>query len=297
MFGIDVSHHKGQIDWTKVKPNINFVILRLGWVGNKKNHSLDSKFEEYYKKCKKLNIPIGVYVYNYCNSEENARDGAKWTIDKLKNKTLELPVYFDMEDESIQDLGKDKLTSICIAFNTEIEKTGLWAGVYANLYWYNNYLNKEEIKKRYTTWIAHYIDGTDKYKGEYDMWQNSSTGKINGISSDVDTDYLYRDLISQIGNITPTNPNDEILRLANEVISGKYGNGEARKKALGKKYSAVQAKVNELMAERNEITYVIKKGDTLSSIAKKFHTTVKELARKNNIKDINKIYAGDVLEI
>ena len=297
MFGIDVSYHKGNIDWNKIKPNINFAILRLGWVGNKKNHSLDSKFEQYYRQCKKLNIPIGVYVYNYCNSEENARDGAKWAIDKLKNKTLELPVYFDMEDESIQNLGRDKLTSICIAFNTEIEKTGLWAGVYANLYWYNNYLNKEEIKKRYTTWIAHYTDGTDKYKGEYDMWQNSSTGKINGVSSNVDTDYLYRDLISQIGNIKPTNPNDEILRLANEVISGKYGNGEARKKALGDKYAVVQAKVNELMAERNEITYVIKKGDTLSGIAKKFHTTVKELARKNNIKDVNKIYAGDVIKI
>ena len=238
-----------------------------------------------------------MYIYNYCNSEENARDGAKWAIDKLKNKTLELPVYFDMGDESIQNLGRDKLTSICIAFNTEIEKTGLWAGVYANLYWYNNYLNKEEIKKRYTTWIAHYTDGTDKYKGEYDMWQNSSTGRINGVSSNVDTDYLYRDLISQIGDIMPTNPDDEILRLANEVISGKYGNGEARKQALGDKYAIVQAKVNELMAKRNEIRYVIKKGDTLSGIAKKFNTTVKELARKNNIKDVNKIYAGDVLII
>ena len=158
-------------------------------------------------------------------------------------------------------------------------------------------LNKEEIKKRYTTWIAHYTEGTDKYKGEYDMWQNSSTGTINGISSNVDTDYLYRDLISQIGDIKPTDPNNEILRLANEVISGKYGNGEARKQALGDKYAVVQAKVNELMSKRNEIFYVIKKGDTLSGIAKKFHTTVKELARKNNIKDVNKIYAGDVIKI
>ena len=129
------------------------------------------------------------------------------------------------------------------------------------------------------------------------MWQNSSTGRINGVSSNVDTDYLYRDLISQIGDIMPTNPDDEILRLANEVISGKYGNGEARKQALGDKYEVVQAKVNELMAKRNEIRYVIKKGDTLSGIAKKFNTTVKELARKNNIKDVNKIYAGDVLKI
>ena len=297
MFGIDVSYHKGNIDWNKVKPNISFAILRLGWIGNKNNHTIDPKFEEYYRQCKNLNIPIGVYVYNYCNSEGNARNGAKWVIDKLQNKELELPVYIDMEDDTIQNLGKEKLTNICIAFNTEIEKTGLWAGVYANLYWYNNYLNKEKIKKLYTTWIAHYTTGVDKYKGEYDMWQSSSTGKINGISSNVDTDYLYRDLISQIGNIKPTNPDDEILRLANEVISGKYGNGEARKKALGDKYAKVQAKVNELMAQRNEIKYTVKKGDTLSEIALRFGTTVNAIAKKNNIKNVNKIYVGQVLKI
>ena len=297
MFGIDVSHHKGNINWNKVKPNIDFVILRLGWVGNKNNHTIDEKFEEYYNQCKKLNIPLGVYVYNYCNSEDTARSGAKWAIQQLYNKTLELPVYFDMEDDSIKDLGRDKLTNICIAFNSEIEKTGLWAGVYSNLYWYNNYLNKDKIKRLYTTWIAHYTTGTDKYKGEYDMWQNSSTGKIDGISSNVDTDYLYRDLISQIGDITPTNPDDRILRLANEVISGKYGNGEARKQALGSDYAAVQAKVNELMAQRNEITYIVKKGDTLSAIAKKYGTTVSKIAKKNNIKNVNKIYVGQVLKI
>lgn len=297
MFGIDVSHHKGNINWNKVKPNIDFVILRLGWVGNKNNHTIDEKFEEYYRQCKKLNIPLGVYVYNYCNSEDAAISGARWAINKLANKTLELPVYFDMEDDSIKDLGKDKLTNICIAFNSEIEKTGLWAGVYSNLYWYNNYLNKDKIKKLYTTWIAHYTTGIDKYKGEYDMWQNSSTGKIAGISSDVDTDYLYRDLISQIGDITPTNPDDRILRLANEVISGKYGNGEARKQALGSDYAAVQAKVNELMAQRNEITYIVKKGDTLSAIAKKYGTTVSKIAKKNSIKNVNKIYVGQVLKI
>ena len=297
MFGIDVSYHKGNIDWNKVKPSVSFVILRLGWIGNKNNHTIDPKFEEYYNQCKSLNIPIGVYVYNYCNSEGSAIAGAKWVIERLTNKTLELPVYLDMEDSSIESLGKIKLTNICIAFNTEIEKTGLWAGVYANLNWYNNFLDKNLIKKKYTTWIAHYTSGIDKYKGEYDMWQSSSTGRINGISSNVDTDYLYRDLISQIGDISPTNPNDEILKLANEVISGKYGNGEARKKALGDKYSAVQAKVNELMAKRNEIKYVVKKGDTLSEIALKYGTTVNNIAKKNNIKNVNKIYIGQVLKI
>ena len=45
------------------------------------------------------------------------------------------------------------------------------------------------------------------------------------------------------------------------------------------------------------ITYKIKKGDTLSEIAKKYGTTVSTLASINNIKDVNKIYAGVTIKI
>lgn len=43
--------------------------------------------------------------------------------------------------------------------------------------------------------------------------------------------------------------------------------------------------------------YVIKSGDTLSKIAKDNNTTVAELARLNNIEDVNKIYAGQKLTL
>ena len=51
------------------------------------------------------------------------------------------------------------------------------------------------------------------------------------------------------------------------------------------------------MAKRNEIKYVVKKGDTLSEIALKYGTTVNNIAKKNNIKNVNKIYTGQVLKI
>ena len=51
-----------------------------------------------------------------------------------------------------------------------------------------------------TSWIADYRSGTNLYKGEYDMWQNSSKGRIEGVSGNVDTDYLYRNLFYAISS-------------------------------------------------------------------------------------------------
>lgn len=255
--GIDVSHFQGNIDWNKVKGNIDFAILRLGWIGNNNNHTLDTKFETYYNACKSVGIPIGVYVYNYCNSQNTAKSGAEWTVNQLKDKGIDLPIYIDMEDRSIENLGKDKLTSICIAFNTVIENAGYWAGVYANLNWYTNYLNKDTIKARYTTWVAHYGISQDRYVGQYDMLQYSDTGKISGISGNVDMDIMYRDLINEIKESDTGTDRKTVEELAREVIAGKWGNGEERKIKLtnaGYDYSAVQAKVNEILGVDTSIT-------------------------------------------
>ena len=43
--------------------------------------------------------------------------------------------------------------------------------------------------------------------------------------------------------------------------------------------------------------YTVKAGDTLTSIAKNYHTTVAKLAKINQIADVNKIYVGQVLRI
>lgn len=304
-FGCDVSEHNSDINWDIVKSHIDFAILRIGWIGNKNNHTIDKKFERNYNECKRLGIPVGVYVYCYSNNEEAIKSGARWTLEKLNGKTLELPVYIDMEDNSIKGLGKDILTNLCIAFNTEIEKDRKWAGVYANRDWFNNYLNKEEIKRRYTTWIATYCAGTNKYEGEYDMWQNSSDGHIDGINGRVDTNYMYRDLIAEIGNTKEIEHKKSIDEIAREVIDGQWGNGEDRKRGLeenGYNYQEVQNKVNEILnytkpQYKEETIYTVKRGDTLSSIAKKFGTTYQEIARKNGISNPNKIYVNQKLKI
>lgn len=307
-FGIDVSEWQGNINWESAKSQINFAILKLGNIGDNTKFWADSKFERNYAECTKLGIPVGVYVYCYSNEIANAQVAAQAVIKYLNGRKLQLPIYIDMEDAEIASEGKTKLTNICIAFNTIIEKAGYWAGVYANENWFNNYLNKEEIRRRYTTWIASYKAETNAYEGVYDIWQNSSKGRINGISGNVDTNYLYRDLVNQIaGTNQPTismpikKSNEEI---ANEVIAGKWGDGmgegEPRRVNLtnaGYDAQAIQDIVNAKLGYKPSITYTIKYGDTLSGIAAKYGTTYQELAAKNGIADPNKIKVGQVLKV
>lgn len=306
MFGIDVSQHQGEINWDKVKSQINFAILRLGWIGNKENHTLDTQFERNYSECKRLGIPVGVYVYCYSNCEETAKSGANWAIEKLTGKSLELPVYIDMEDNSIADQGKDVLTNICITFNNIIEASGRWAGVYANRNWYDNYLNKDEIKRRYTTWIATYVDAIDKYKGEYDIWQNSSKGRIDGITGYVDTNYMYRDLITEVKGTTKKEevqiPAKSVNELVDEVIAGLWGDGEDRKNKLrnaGYNYETIQSAVNSKLSKPKTTTviYTVKKGDTLSKIASQYGITYQKIASDNGIANPNKIFIGQKIKI
>ena len=97
---------------------------------------------------------------------------------------------------------------------------------------------------------------------------------------------------------------DEVTK---EVLAGKWGNGADRKKRLteaGYDYDAVQKKVNELStkptkppSKPKEVTYTVKKGDTLTAIAKKYKTSVSAIAKKNGIKDVNKIRVGQKLKI
>lgn len=247
-FGIDVSHYQKKIDWEKVKSQIDFAILRLGWIGNKHNHTIDDYFERNYNECKRLGIPVGVYIYNYCKTAETIKEGANWTLSKILDKTFELPIFLDMEDTSLEKLGKDNLTRLICEFNYTIEQNGFKAGVYANKYWFTNLLDKEVIKSRYKCWIAHYCNGNELYK-DYFAWQNSSQGKINGIIGNVDTNYLYDEIPEEK---IETKPLDII---ANEVIDGLWENGEERKIKLenaGYIYKEVQNRVNELLREKTK---------------------------------------------
>ena len=252
--GIDVSEFQGTINWDKVKADgIKFAILKLANIYDHDTNYKDSKFDTNYKEAKKRGIKIGAYIYNYCNTVDTLKKGLEWAIGKLAGKKLDLPLYLDMEDKDIQGETKASLTEQCNEFAKYVESKGYQAGVYANVNWLKNELNPSNFDKDISVWVAQYYKEC-QYTGKYDIWQYASDGSVSGISGNCDMNYLYNtDIIKESGS-TDTSDNKTIDELAEEVIDGKWGDGEDRKSKLekaGYDYDAVQDRVNKILKEQN----------------------------------------------
>lgn len=185
---IDVSQHNGTIDFERVKKQgISKVILRIGWIGNKNNHTLDTKFIENYNKAINAGFQIGIYVYSYCKSVEAIISGTNWVLNKLNLFSAHkptLPIFLDLEDITTSFLSKRELTDQALKFNEMITNAGFISGTYANLNWFNNKLYENELAK-YKIWLAQYNNEmTASFR--VDLWQYSSKGKIDGIIGRVD---------------------------------------------------------------------------------------------------------------
>ena len=294
--GIDVSEFQGEVDWAKVKESgIKFAILRAGFGSN--SESQDDKYiQRNLEQCEKYGIPTGVYLFSYADTLTKAESEAEHTLRLIAGRKMPIGVYLDVEDNATTGkVEKSYLTQIINKYCSIIQDAGYMAGIYSNLYWLNNRIEKS-VPEKYKVWVAQYYKEC-QYEGKYLIWQYASNGEINGINGNVDLDYYYGTLEEDNGN--ESSGEKTVEELAQEVIAGKWGNGEERKERLekaGYNYNEVQNRVNEIL-QNNTKTYIVKKGDTLSGIAKRYNTTVNALVKANNIENPDLIFPGQKLII
>ena len=184
---LDVSYAQGNIDFTKVKSaGYDYVIIRAGY-GNLTSQK-DSYFERNYKNAKAAGMKVGAYWYSYATTYSDALKEADACMKCISGKTFDLPVYYDVEEESQAFLSKTTLTNIIDGFCCKLEINGYEAGVYATngMYWN---IDKDSLKKNYSTWLAQ-IDG-DFSSITDDVHQYTWTQRVSGISTDVDCNYIY----------------------------------------------------------------------------------------------------------
>lgn len=195
MFGIDVSHHQGKIDWAKVSQNspmVDFAFIKASTgVG-----SQDPRFLINATQVKQVGIKVGYYHYATLNKEDemlDAKSEAEWFISVIRQAPIsDLPLILDIEDDNPKvDLdGLEVLNYIKTFFNT------LAANGYSNyaLYSYTPFLvsrlPSNHDLSNIRLWIAAYTNKPTpvipKQWKEYWIWQYSAKGKVNGISTNVD---------------------------------------------------------------------------------------------------------------
>lgn len=197
MKGIDVSSHQGLIDWAKVAgTGIQFAIVRAGY-GQYKSQ-VDSRAIQNIYGALSAWLHVGAYWFSYATTPEEAKQEASLcaeVLEQFKGK-LEFPVYFDYEYDSEQySIGKGVTPtkalreSLAKAFCMELERRGWRAGVYTNKDYLNNRWSLSALSV-WEIWLADYTGGPDIPCG---MQQTGSTGRVDGISGNVDTDTAFAD--------------------------------------------------------------------------------------------------------
>ena len=340
---IDVSEHNGVIDWETAKNHIDGAIIRCGY-GQDMASQDDKQWARNVSECERLGIPYGVYLYSYAKNIASAQSEARHVLRLIEGRKLAYPVYFDIEQPGTEGVAVANAN----AFGDIIEAAGYWCGAYYNTDWHNRVIKGQ--LDRFVLWGASY-GANDGQKHENrkpnfgeDMWQYTSVGRVPGISGNVDMNVCYRDFPSEIlgtGQPTPqpeepkpSAPSGSTLDLVVATLKGAYGNGDARKNALGSRYGEVQGVIDHIatasastLAEEtkagkygngdtrktvlgnryNEVQNIIngsqavyhtvRSGETLSGIAAKYGTTYQKIAQLNGIANPNKIYVGQKLRV
>lgn len=193
--GIDISRWQGNPDFSQVRNDVDYVIIQAGY--GKYASQKDISWNYNISNCKKNNIPVGVYWYSYAKSVDDARAEAKACLEVIKGYKFEYPIYYDLE-EGLDSLGRSLVSNIAIAFCTELEKNGYFAGIYISRSPAQSYLT-DDVSKKYALWLAEYGPQLN-WSGPVGMWQYSSTGRVSGINGKVDMNYCYEDYPTLIKN-------------------------------------------------------------------------------------------------
>ncbi len=192
-FGIDVSSHQGDIDWQAVADDgVTFAFIRAVYRGYGTGKLVvDEKCIQNIEGAQAAGIDVGVYVFSQAINEQEVLEEASTVQNLLEGYTLQLPVVFDVEkvaDSSARTnaLSVEERTSLTKTFLESMESYGFDTMIYHNTEMGAMLLDLTQLTE-YKKWFAGY-NKEFYWPYEYDLWQYSETGRVDGINGNVDLD-------------------------------------------------------------------------------------------------------------
>lgn len=323
--GIDVSYWDAGIDWPKVRATGQRYVFVKATEGD---FYADPTFDDNWLGAKKAGLLRGAYHFFRCNVDPKKQATKFIDYVKTMNDNGELPPVLDLESNDGQT--KDKVISRAKTWLDLVEAAfGKKPIIYSGQYFLQDYFSEAgggppAWTKNYPLWLAqypnNYVEGMTPYlpRGWYkwSFWQYSEKGKVNGINASVDLNLFNGSL-------------EELYKLAGaEIIKDKEQTPQKHTVAAGDSFETIANKyavtVRELINANPQLlktgeqlmipvavaipsengnssgtprTHAVKPGDTLTSIAIKYGTTVAAIASLNNITNINNVSVGQLLYI
>ena len=190
--GVDVSEHQGDINWQEVKNSgIDFAFIRIGYRGYGESGVIkaDARFDDNIAKAKAAGIDVGVYFFSQAINEDEAREEAKFVLEHLQGRGLDLPVVYDPEN-ILDDVARtdnvtpEQFTKNTIAFNDEVKAAGYKPMIYSNMLWEAFQLDMTKLQE-YPVWYADY-EPKPQTPYDFTFWQYSEKSTVPGISGIAD---------------------------------------------------------------------------------------------------------------
>ncbi len=194
--GIDVSKHQGEIDWAQVAADgVEFAFIRVGNRGYGSGAIVDDpQFEANIVGASTNGIKVGVYFFSQAITVEEAKEEAKYVLDRIAPYKVNCPVVLDVEkvadsEGRMNKISLEQRTENTIAFLEAIEAAGYKSMLYHNMEMGTLMLDMTQLED-YEKWFAYY-NKEIYYPYEFSVWQYSDKGKVNGIKGDVDLNISF----------------------------------------------------------------------------------------------------------
>lgn len=194
--GIDVSKHQGEIDWQQVAADgVEYAFIRVGLRGYGTGKLVeDEYFEQNITGALSAGIKVGVYFYTQAINEEELMEEANFVLEKIAPYRIECPVVFDVEkvsgdDGRMNSLTVEERTNLTLLFCQTIENAGYKPMIYHNMEMGALLLDLAKLEN-YDKWFAYY-NADFYYPYQYEIWQYTDNGTVNGIDGPVDLNISF----------------------------------------------------------------------------------------------------------
>lgn len=331
---IDVSHHNRELGLplafyqTVKKSGVQGVVVKVSDGQTYRDPAASVNIAN----AKAAGMVVSAYHFARYTSTASAKAEAKAFAAKLKtvgfNAKTDGYVVVDVEATNLSS-SPAKLTEYTNAFIAQMKALGYpKVDLYTGNAFYHSRLQPAKLTVS-KPWLARYplYPATGKpapvFSNGKGAWQWSSTYVFPGMAQygrfDVSVDYAGKytstkvsssatkpGVVKPVGSVSLVNylkaqgksfDYASRAKLAAQYGIMNYSGTAAQNIALMEKLKSGVKPAPAAASKAKANVYVVKRGDTLGAIAKKYGTTVTQLASLNGIKNVNKIYVGEKIKV